>query len=355
MASKKASLKKTWLMALAVVVGFAAVLGFFFAPTNLYLEVPGSAESLKPMVKVAGTRDTEKGAYMLTTVGIMGPASPFLLLTSKFRAHTEIISKQDLMGSETADEYDLLQDYYIKSAANSAVAAAFKAADRPVQVTNKGIYVLSILNNSPFKGKLKLGDTITAVNGKHYDTPDDYVEAIQKLAVGDTVRLTYTRKGKTQTTAGKLMRLPGTKKAGIGISLTAHTTIQTTPKVTIDAGEIGGPSAGLMFALETYTLITNQQLRDSRKIAGTGTIDAAGTVGQIGGIDKKVVVASREGATVFFAPDTPATKAILKVDPTYENNYDVAKRTAKEIGTNMRIVPVRTLKDALDYLGAKQG
>ncbi|WP_125703196.1 SepM family pheromone-processing serine protease [Lacticaseibacillus daqingensis] len=339
-----------WRWALGLGIALAGLLALCFLPTNRYVEVPGSAESLKPYVTVRGIKDREKGQYMLTTVGIVGPASPAVLLWAQFQPYAETLTKAELMGSDSSAEYDLLQRYYIQSAGTNAIQAAFTLAKQPVAVNHLGIYVMSLLADSPFKGKLKLGDTITALDGHHYQTADAYVKAIAARKVGSTLTLTYTRAGQTRHATGKLMRLPGTKKAGIGITLTEHTTVTTTPKVTIDAGEIGGPSAGLMFALQTYTLITHQQLRRGQAIAGTGTIDGTGTVGQIGGIDKKVVIAAKTGAKVFFAPNQPATKALLKLDPTYQNNYAVAKRTAKAIGTKMVIVPVKHLQDAVDYL-----
>ncbi|MCX2456475.1 SepM family pheromone-processing serine protease [Lacticaseibacillus nasuensis] len=339
--------KSRWRWA-AVALIIITMVGFW--PTGKYAEVPGSAESLKPYVKVAGRPDREKGSYMLTTVGVMGPLTVGEYLWAKLQPYAEIDTKAELMGTDTSAEYDLLQRYYIKSAANGAVAAAFKAANRPVTTRHLGIYVMSIMKGSPFRGKLRLGDTITALDGHHYGTADAYVKAISQRKVGSRLTLTYLRGSKTRHATAKLMRLPGTKRAGIGISLTEHTTVTTQPKVTIDAGDIGGPSAGLMFAIQTYTLITQQHYRRGRNIAGTGTIDAAGNVGQIGGIDKKVYMANREGAKIFFAPDAPATKQILKADPTYQNNYTVAKRTAKHLKTKMVVVPVRTLADALQYL-----
>ncbi|WP_461215376.1 SepM family pheromone-processing serine protease [Lacticaseibacillus sp. GG6-2] len=335
-----------------VLIGLVAVvvLALCLWPTGKYIEVPGSAESLKPYVKVAGTKDTAKGSYMLTTVGIVGPATPVMLLWGKLQPYAQIDSTSDLMGDDSTAEYDQLQRYYIKSAADNAVAAAFKAAHKPYSIKHRGIYVMSVLHGSPFKNKLALGDTITQLDGKSYQAADDYVAAIQKRAIGSQITLTYVHKGHTRHATGRLMRLPGTKKAGIGITLTENTSTTSTPKVKIDAGDIGGPSAGLMFAVQTYTQITGVNWRHGANIAGTGTIDADGHVGQIGGIDKKVYIANKRGAKVFFAPNTPGTKAILKLDPEYQNNYTVAKKTAKQLHAKMAIVPVKTLQDALNYL-----
>lgn len=341
-------MRKRWWAAIGVAVAAVAVLCFW--PTGKYVEVPGSAEGLKQYVHVAGKKDTESGSYMLTTVGIVGPASPAVLLWGKLQPYAEVDSASALMGDDSSAEYDQLQRYYIKSAADNAVAAAFKTAKKPYTIRHQGIYVMSVLKGSPFKNKLALGDTITQLDGKTYQTADDYVTVIQKRAVGSRITLTFEHDGQKKHASAKLMRLPGTKKAGIGITLTEHTSTRTDPKVTIDAGDIGGPSAGLMFAVQTYAQITGERLRQGQKIAGTGTIDADGDVGQIGGIDKKVYIADQRGAKVFFAPDTPATKAILKSDPSYQNNYAVAKRTAKQLHTDMVIVPVHTLQDALTYL-----
>lgn len=342
--------KRRWLIALVLGLAVAALALW---RTDKYIEMPGSAETMKPYVTVAGKRDKAKGDFLLTTVGILGPATPLELLVAQLRPYTEVVTQEALMGDDDQEAYNLLQDYYIKSAANNATVAAFGAAKRPVTIKHKGIYVMSIMAQSPFKAQLKLGDTITAVDGKHYQTADDYVAAIKAKPVGQKVTITYVRGKQAKQASGKLIQLPGTKQAGIGITLTAHTEVVSSPKVAIDAGDIGGPSAGLMFAVQVYSMLTKQDLRHGATIAGTGTIDADGQVGQIGGIDKKVYVASKEGASVFFAPDQPATAAIKKLDPSYENNYAVAKRTAKAIGTKMKIVPVKTLSDALKYLKAQ--
>ena len=113
---------------------------------------------------------------------------------------------------------------------------------------------------------------------------------------------------------------------------------------------IGGPSAGLMFSLAIYTQIADPGLRNGRIVAGTGTIDRDGNVGDIGGIDKKVVASAREGAAIFFAPDNPVSEEEQKAHPDAKNNYQTALEAAKTIKTDMKIVPVKTLQDAIDYL-----
>ncbi|MMZ64946.1 Lon protease [compost metagenome] len=94
----------------------------------------------------------------------------------------------------------------------------------------------------------------------------------------------------------------------------------------------------MIFTLEIYNQLTPGDLSKGYRIAGTGTIDQDGNVGEIGGIVHKIVAADRKGADLFFVP---------------EGNYEAALGKAQAIGTRMELVPVRTLQDALDYLDVK--
>jgi PDZ domain-containing protein len=100
-----------------------------------------------------------------------------------------------------------------------------------------------------------------------------------------------------------------------------------------------------MFSLTAYQSLTGKNLTKGRKVAGTGTIDAQGKVGIIGGVDKKVIAADRTGAKIFFAPTQklPGMKA-------KDTNYAEAKRTAQRIHSKMKIVPVASFEDAVAYL-----
>lgn len=326
----------------------ALLLGvFLFVPTPYYLEVPGGADKTSQFVTVDGKHDKASGSYRLMTVSVYGPTTPAMLLWGQLQPFKEVVTKQDLMGKSSSDEYDALQHYYIESAAANATAAAFKAAKRPVKVSYQGIYVLSILPQSHFADVLKVGDTITAVNGEHYNTADEYVAAVKSHRTGTAITITYERNGKKKTATRALVKLPGEKRAGLGITLTDHTTVTTEPKVKVDAGQIGGPSAGLIFALQVYDQLTGNHLRRGRTIAGTGTMTATGQVGVIGGIDKKVYTADKAGATIFFAPRARAPQSGQNKS---QSNYAEAKAAAKKMNSRMRIVPVSTLQDAIDYL-----
>lgn len=176
------------------------------------------------------------------------------------------------------------------------------------------------------------------------------MEYVKGQEVGQVVTITFIHNGKEEEASGKLIELSTDKKPGIGITLTDHTEIATDTEVTINSGSIGGPSAGLMFTLEIYEQLTHQNIRKGKKIAGTGTINSAGEVGRIGGIDKKVASADEAGMNIFFAPDDTISEEVKKENPDIKTNYEEAKAAAKKLNTSMKIVPVKTVQDALEYL-----
>ncbi|WP_207694222.1 PDZ domain-containing protein [Enterococcus sp. DIV0212c] len=334
------------------ILPFAAVIlliVLLIFPIPYYIEGPGTTENLKEFVTVENKKDSEPGAFYLTTVGVR-KATLGSALKAKFSDFQELVSKKDLMGSSTDSEYERIQQYYMDSSKNAAIEQALKLAKVPYEMSFKGVYVLAIEDNSSFSGKISVGDTVTGIDGKTFKSSQEFIDYVKKQKVGQEVTVSYLQDGKSKEATGKLIELPTDKKAGIGIGLTDHTEIKSSIAVEIDAGDIGGPSAGLMFTLETYEQLTQKGIRKGHKIAGTGTMNSDGIVGRIGGIDKKVVTASENNTEIFFAPDDEITKEMKKANPTIKTNYEEAKAAAEKIGTKMKIVPVKNVQDALDYL-----
>lgn len=342
---------KRWQKFSLILVSFILLVAFFMLPLPAYIEEPGTAEPLSRFVKVDGQKDRQKGAYMLVTVGIQR-ATPFRWLTAHFNTFDDILSPQELMGGASDETYNQMQEYYMESSINNAIQQAYQLAKQPYQVKYLGIYVMDIIKQSSLAGVVKIGDTITAVDGHHFQSNQGFINYLKDKAVGTKVKIAYQHNDQDKVATAKVIKLPQTNRNGIGITLTDRTTIKTKIPVKINAGDIGGPSAGMMFSLQVYEQLTHGNLRHGRKIAGTGTIAADGTVGAIGGIDKKVVAADHAGAKIFFAPNDQVTKAMKKADPDYVNNYHEALAAAKKINTKMKIVPVRKFADVINYLEA---
>ena len=328
-----------WLFFFIAVV--AIVVGLSW-PTNYYLEMPGEAFQVSQFIRSG--KKAPNNYYLVTVSETQRPASVLRYLLSYTRKYETRISKEDLLGDATSSQYEELQNWYMETSQQNAIYYAAKKAGLKPKLNYEGVYVMQVQKHSSFKKKLQIGDTVLGANGHRFKSTEEMLSYFQKKKIGSKVKINVLRNKKPLTFSGKIVKVEGTNKPGIGIQLVEHVKVTTKPELKIDAGAIGGPSAGLMFTLTSYETFTQQDLAKGHKIAGTGTISPKGKVGAIGGVDKKVVAADRAGAEVFFAPTD--TSQLEKAD----SNYQVAKRTAKQIKTKMKIVPVGTFEDALHYL-----
>ncbi|WAA10615.1 SepM family pheromone-processing serine protease [Fervidibacillus albus] len=324
---------------IASMLTFTMILINFF-PLPYYVTSPGMAKELDGVIEVEdGYQET--GDFMLTTVSI-GKATVFTFLYAKLRDYYEIEREEDLRyEDETDEEYHVRQLYLMETSKENALQVAFEKAGKDYEVDYNGIYVLGTLDGTPASDVLQPGDRIIAIDGRSFQSTDEFSEYIQEKEMGDRIDVTFLRGEEEMTKEITVEYIPEIQKSGIGISLVEDKTVITDPKVTIDTDQIGGPSAGLMFSLELYNQLTEEDLTKGYAIAGTGTIDETGEVGPIGGIDQKVVAAHKAGAEIFFAPNEGGEE---------DSNYAIAVETAKQIDTDMEIVPVDHFEDALTYL-----
>ncbi|MHA8138586.1 SepM family pheromone-processing serine protease [Lactobacillaceae bacterium Scapto_B20] len=321
----------------------------FLLPIPKYIEGPGGADNLKSIVNIKNHPDKNKGEYMLTSVGI-AQATPFSYLYAKLNPYYSIENVDDVTGGQDDATYDKVQKFYMQSAINEAIYTAYHHAGQSVTKQYRGIYILDILKTSKFKNQLQVGDTIAKVNGHHFNSALEYQNYIRHQKVGAMLKIGYYHDDKYREVTKALTKLPGTSRPGIGITLTDDLSVKTKIPVKVDPGQIGGPSGGLMFSLQIYSQLTGENIRKDRKIAGTGTINADGSVGEIGGIDKKIIAAKRQGATVFLAPYVKPTKAVRELEPDGLTNYELAVKTAKRYAPNMKVIPVTSFNDALTKL-----
>lgn len=334
---------------LGVIITCLAVMVGLFLPLPYYIEMPGSAEDVQQFVSIDGQKNDHTGAYLLTTVGIR-QASPLTLLMAKFNDFQEIETSEELFGENDSEEYDLIGQLQMTSSENMAKKVALDLAKEPYQFVYEGVFVHSVVEDSDFAGKLKVGDVVYQVDNQDFESSEQFMDYVKNKQLGDKVTLKIKRDDEEKTVSGHLIKLKETKKVGIGITLSDKTSLKTDRNITFDVDGIGGPSAGLMFTLEIYEGLTGENLRKGHVIAGTGEIRSNGDVGMIGGIDKKIVAADKAGAEYFFAPSEEYSEDVLKENPDLKNNYQVAQEAAKKIKTNMKIIPVKNVEDALDFL-----
>ncbi len=161
------------------------------------------------------------------------------------------------------------------------------------------VKVGTVAKDAPSGGALQAGDVLVSIGGAAVTGPTSARAGIQKVTAGSVVDVAVTRKGAPLTVRAKTGKAADGRTV-LGIGLAADFVFPF--PVTIDAGAVGGPSAGMMFSLGIYDKLTEGPLTGGRNIAGTGTIDSSGAVGPIGGIQQKMAGARRGGATFFLAP-----------------------------------------------------
>ncbi|MNW48294.1 Lon protease [compost metagenome] len=308
-----------------------------YMPTPYMINKPGTAEEVKPMVIVESGDPEEKGAFMLTTVSV-SYANLAMLVTSRFNKHAEVVRKEP---DRNEKEYETQQRYYMSSSQSSAVMAAYHHAGIEYSVVPEYVFVIGLSKTITPKGDFQSGDKIIKVNGQAVDRFEDLAAILQEKKPGDVVPVQLERQGESIKQEIELVNISpegDSVKAGLGVSVGEVREVQ--PKEAVNEVKfadtrIGGPSAGLMFTLEIYNQLTPGDLSKGYRVAGTGTMAEDGTVGTIGGVQFKIVASDREKAEIFFVP---------------EANYKDARAKADAIGSTMKLVPVKTVDDALSYL-----
>lgn len=334
-------IKKRWLVPVALLF----FLLFFQLP--YYYSQPGSAITLHELITMEDSFDQE-GRFMLTTVKMGRATIPFYLwakVSPYYRLHSIEQLKYE---GESDEQYHERQLMIMKQSQDAAKIVAYRHANKEVMIENKGVYVTSLINGMPAKEVLQSGDMIVQVDGEKVKTAEQLLQQLRGYSVDDEVTLTIERDENTfDVRVGfapfpKELQASDEEAVGIGIAypITARE-LTFDPDVQMDTSEIGGPSAGLMFALQIYNMLTPEDMTKGYAIAGTGTLNEEGKVGRIGGAGQKVVAAHKAGADFFLAPNEGGSP---------ESNYVEAKRTAEQIGTEMQIVPVDTFEDALQFL-----
>lgn len=309
-------------------------------PVNVYILLPGQALPVGPMISVKGypPKRTAGRLYMVDVSLFKANRLLEELIYSRLQNGAEVEQAKTVTGGLSDTQYNRLNVQLMGDSIRQAEVAALRQVPglqpRPAKT---GPRILYILPSVPAARVLRAGDVILAVDGTRVRRATAVGALIRAHRAGQTVRLRILRRSRRLTvrvrTVAATNGVPTKrgKTALLGIYSEDQFTLPV--KISIAPGNIGGPSAGLMFSLGVIQRLERRDLTRGCAIAGTGTIDGAGNVGPIGGARQKVIAAESRGAKYFFVPDVP------------EN-----VRPARRAGGGITIVPVRTLAQALRYL-----
>lgn len=332
-------------------LGLIALALFLFYPLDYYISKPGGAYELSPIVEVKEQDPDDEGEFRLLTIAL-SKATPATFLYQLWRDPEHLMEANQIRREDEDDEaYEVRQLKLMSNSQINAIQVAYEQTGNDYTVTNNGLFIYSVMKGSPADGELNPGDRIIKVEGNADVSETALKDLLLTKQVGDSLGLTVQRDGKEREitiTLGSIPEIPD--RPAIGISYQQDQKVTTERDVVFQSDEIGGPSAGLMFTLEIMNQLLAEDLTKGYRIAGTGEILQDGTVGRIGGVDLKVVAAADEEVDFMFAPDDEISEDILAENPELETNYQTAVRVAEEKNLDIKIIPVKTIEDALEYL-----
>lgn len=322
----------TTLRRLFVPVG-VALIAFAIA----IVEVPLTAFTPAPAVTIEDHLTVADGAelsgdYVLTAVELEHPTFAEFG-ASFFSDDTEVVfNRRVVPPGVDPEEFVRLQRQIFIESARVAGAVAMEAAGLEVSVSGGGVRVVDVVDGSPADDVVRQGDVITHVDGERVRLASALAALTMRADVGEVVELTIERGDRTLTEEVELERIDELDRAGLGVAIRTLSPELDLPRdLDIELENVGGPSAGLMLALTVFDSLDDTDLLDGRKIAGTGTIDLRGMVGEVSAIDLKVIAAERAGADVFLVPASQADQA-------------------RDAADQVDVVPVRTFDDAVEAL-----
>jgi PDZ domain-containing secreted protein/Zn-dependent protease/CBS domain-containing protein len=264
---------------------------------------PGEAADVGGDVAISGTTTSPlNGRYLLTSVRLER-ASGLGTLLAALRTDRDVIPMGRVLPQGVDPrEYATSQRQVFQESRRLAAAAAARAVGLPVRISGSGVRVVDVLPDSPAAGVLRPGDTIVAVDGQRVDDASELRELVQARPPGSRLRLEL--EGGRRVTLPSA-RLPGVS-GGVGIGVAVETRdLQVDLPFQVQFRErpdVGGPSAGLAYALAIADLLAQQDYASGRTIAATGTIQPDGEVGEVGGVEQKVIAAEEAGARLFLVP-----------------------------------------------------
>lgn len=294
-----------------------------------YINTPGGVININNRIDYPGKKEYNGSLNMLYVTEYVATIPTYLASFIIKDWDTESI-KQSQISDETTEEIEYRNKIMLENSINTAKLIAYKEAGKEIKTISKKYVVIG----TTIQNELKIGDEILKVNNKEIEGFETIKKEIEGHKVGDKIVFEIKRNKKTITKKVEIKQKDNNKI--IGAVIVTNNTYQTNPEVQLKfKSSESGSSGGMMMTLSIYCALLEEDLLKGKKIAGTGTIEADGSIGEIAGIKYKIIGAYKNKMDIVLVPS---------------NNYKEAIKVAKERNYNMNIVEVKTFKDVVTYL-----
>lgn len=296
---------------------FILILSTFFIKLDYNIYSPGGLINLNDRIET-NNKYTEEGSFNLTYVTARSGIIPNILLSYIIPSWDLVPTSDVKVDDESMKEVNLRNRIYLEETSYNAIIAAYKEAGKPYTVNSTDLKVTYIIDKD--NNNLEVGDTIKEINGVKIDSYETLKQEKDKYKENDKLNIKVLRNNKEKECYA-ILKKDKNNNLTIGIYLATLKNINTLEEVKyVFKNNESGSSRGLMCALEIYNRITDYDITKGDIIAGTGSIDENGIVGDIDGVKYKLKGAVKNKAKVFIVPSGNYDEALKLKE---ENNYDI--------------------------------
>jgi PDZ domain-containing secreted protein/Zn-dependent protease len=326
--------RRTPFVVWVIIVVLVVVAGGYLYTPGVAVLAPGKSFDISGDIHISGMKTGKvHGKYLLTSVSVQQRNALGLAL-ALIRSQDVVPLSAITQGENTNAFFEEQRRLFRETEMVSAAAAA-RAAGLHVDIRGTGAIVAGVLPGSPAASVLRERDVITAIDGHRVRLAEELGRVIRARPSGTRFVLTVERAGRQRTVEVRSRGRIVEGRPGIGVVVeTRDFDIGLPFRISFTERDIGGPSAGITYAMAVYDLIVPDDIARGRAIASTGEIGLDGSVGPIGGIEEKAVTAKRAGAKIFIVP---------------EEEVEGAR------GSGLDVQGVSNLREALDFLRSAKG
>lgn len=292
-----------------------------------YINTPGGTIDITDRIELDNKKKENNGTLNMLYVKEYKATIPTYILSYIIKDWDIEKIEEQKIGKENIEDIEKRNKIMLKNSLNNAIYNAYKEAGKKIEIKDKKNIIIAVKDNK----ELKTGDIIEEINNNKINNIYEIKENLKSTKANNKINIKIKRDNQKKEITTSLNN---NKELGIVVLTDFNYKIDDDIKIKFKKNE-SGASGGLMMALTIYNAITNEDIIKGKNIAGTGTIDINGNIGEIDGIKYKIMGAEKNNINTILLP---------------VENYKEAQKIVKEKNYNIKLVPVKTFSEAINYL-----